>query len=33
MVGTEWQKVLFGEQTVDEAIASMEKQWNEISAK
>ena len=33
MVGTEWQKVLFGEQTVDEAIVSMEKQWNEISAK
>ena len=33
MVGTEWQKVLFGEQTVEEAIVSMEKQWNEISAK
>jgi putative chitobiose transport system substrate-binding protein len=33
MAGTEWQKVLFGEQTVEEAIASIEKQWNEISAK
>lgn len=33
MVGTEWQKVLFGQQTVEEAIASIEKQWNEITAK
>jgi ABC-type glycerol-3-phosphate transport system substrate-binding protein len=30
MIGTEWQRVLFGEQTVDEAIESIETQWNEI---
>jgi ABC-type glycerol-3-phosphate transport system substrate-binding protein len=33
MIGTEWQKVLFGQQTVDEAMASIEKQWKEIIAK
>jgi ABC-type glycerol-3-phosphate transport system substrate-binding protein len=33
MIGTEWQKVLFGQQTVDEAIVSIEKQWKEIIAK
>ena len=33
MIGTEWQKVLFGKETVDEAIASIEKQWQEIVSK
>lgn len=31
MVGEEWQKVLFGKQTVDEAIAAMEKNWQEMA--
>jgi len=33
MIGTEWQKVLFGQQTVDAAITSIETQWKEIIAK
>lgn len=33
MIGQEWQKVLFGEQTIDEALASIEKQWLEIIKK
>jgi len=33
MIGEEWQKVLFGKQTVDEAIASIETKWMSTIAK
>jgi multiple sugar transport system substrate-binding protein len=33
MIGEEWQKVLFGKQTVDEAITSIETKWKSTIAK
>jgi hypothetical protein len=33
MVGEQWQAVLFGQQTVEEALANIEQKWMEISAK
>ncbi len=33
MIGTEWQKVLFGQETTDKAIVNMNTQWLAISSK
>lgn len=33
MVATEWQKVLFGEQSIDQALENILKQWTEITSK
>ena len=33
MIGTEWQKVLFGQETTDKAIVNMDTQWKAIMSK